>query len=61
MIDSKLAPVAAEADCHPYDWGSYICHKNLSSGFLTRVCTTTEDGLRLGISDLGSRGIVLSI
>ena len=24
-------------------------------------CTATEDGWRLGISDLGSRGIVLSV
>ena len=24
-------------------------------------CTATEDGLRLGISDLGSRGVVLSM
>ena len=24
-------------------------------------CTATEDGYRLGISDLGSRGIVLSV
>ena len=28
---------------------------------LHKLCTATEDGLRLGISDLGKKGIVLSV
>ena len=31
------------------------------SGLIKPCCTTTEDGWRLEISDLGSRGSVLSV
>ena len=37
------------------------CEKTGFRGFRPPGCTPTEDGYRLEISDLGSRGIVLAI
>ena len=39
----------------------HTLREDLFSGFLTRSETATEDGQRLEISDLGNRGIVLSM
>ena len=40
-----------------------LCHEktNVLVSDLVRGCTATEDGYRLELSDLGSRGIVLSV